>query len=257
MTADRRALPVYAAGAIDVPFVIDRFDERVERDTHWAEHSHPAHELLWNERGASRVTVGSRTWTITPALGMWMPAGVLHSGMAPAGTWYHTSHFGITTVESISDEAVAVEVTPLLRLLLERLASRELLPLSREVTEALVLDILAPSAHELFVHTPESPLLAPIVQAVEEHPGDARTLSQWAEQLGVSTRTITRAFRAETGAGFVRWVATVRAQRAVTLLSRGDDIEDIAAELGYRSTSAFGAAFRRTTGLTPTAFRAG
>lgn len=90
---------------------------------------------------------------------------------------------------------------------------------------------------------------------MRRNPGDGRTLSRWAAELGVSARTLTRAFNAETGTSFARWVAGVRAQHAVELLSRGWAVEIVAEEVGYRSASAFGAAFRRTTGLTPGAFR--
>ncbi|XVQ14218.1 helix-turn-helix transcriptional regulator [Spirillospora sp. CA-255316] len=72
----------------------------------------------------------------------------------------------------------------------------------------------------------------------------------------MSPRTITRAFNAETGTSFARWVAAVRAQHAVELLSRGWEVDVVAGRVGYRSASAFGVAFRRTTGLTPGAFRA-
>ncbi|MFD0658639.1 helix-turn-helix transcriptional regulator [Thermocatellispora tengchongensis] len=103
---------------------------------------------------------------------------------------------------------------------------------------------------------PASDLLRPIADALRENPGDPRTLTDWASHLGVSARTITRAFNAETGTSFARWVAAVRAQHAVALLARGWEVEAVAEEVGYRSASAFGAAFRRTTGLTPGAFRA-
>ncbi|WP_316043254.1 AraC family transcriptional regulator [Actinomadura sp. CNU-125] len=149
-----------------------------------------------------------------------------------------------------------MEITPLLRLLLERLAVPDLPAGSRAVTEAMVLDVLAPSPHELLLKMPTSDLLRPIADAVRDDPGDRRTLAHWASRLGVSARTITRAFNAETGTSFARWVAAVRAQHAVTLLTRGGDIDAVAEEVGYRSVSAFGAAFRRTTGLTPGAFRA-
>jgi AraC-like DNA-binding protein len=81
---------------------------------------------------------------------------------------------------------------------------------------------------------PVSGLLRPTADAVRSDPADQRTLADWASHLGVSARTITRAFNAETGTSFARWVAAVRAQHA----------------------SAFGVAFRRTTGLTPGTFRA-
>lgn len=252
---ETRALPVYAAGAIDVPFVISGMDELVSRDTRFAAHSHPTHELLWNERGASSATVGTRTWTITPTVGLWMPAGLLHSGITPAGTWYRTAQFGIDSAPALAERPVSIEITPLLRLLLDRLADDTLADSSRALTESLVIDVLAPSAQELLVQVPGSMLLQPIVEAIDADPGDPRSLADWADALGVSPRTITRAFRSETGLSFGRWVAAVRAQRAAILLGNGLELGEVAEQMGYHSVSAFGAAFRRVMGATPGTFR--
>lgn len=253
-----RSLPVHAPGSPgspDLPNGIRGYDELVERDIVWGAHSHAFHELLWNERGASTAVVDARAWTVTPTVGLWMPAGTVHTGSAVAGTWFRATFFNFPDTPSISDVPVAVEMTPLLRLLLKRLGEEGLSARSRAVTEAMVLDVLAPSPRELLVYLPKAPLLQPIVRAVEAAPGDPRTLTEWAAELGVSPRTVTRAFSAETGTGFARWVATVRARHAVELLTRGGDVEEVAERVGYRSTSAFGVAFRRTTGLTPGAFR--
>ncbi|QUX25951.1 AraC family transcriptional regulator [Nocardiopsis sp. MT53] len=254
---DNRRLPVYEAGEIDVPFVVWGSEEVIARDTFWEEHAHPTHELLWNEHGASSATVGTRVWTITPTVGLWIPAGVRHSGWTPAGTRHRAAHFGVHAVPAIADRPVAVEVTPLLRLLLDRLDHGDLSGDERARTEGMVLDLIAPARNEILLQIPESPLLAPIVEAVLADPADTTTLAAWAARLGVSTRTITRAFRAGTGLGFSRWVATARVRHAIALLSRGEDIEDVAACVGYHSASAFGTAFRRITGTSPGRFRAG
>ncbi|MGI5160984.1 AraC family transcriptional regulator [Microbispora sp. CA-102843] len=256
MTRKTRTLPALAAGPVEMPSVILGWSETIAHDTTWNEHSHPFHELLWNERGASTTVVGARVWTVTPALGLWMPAGTLHSGSAIAGTWCSANFFEFGAMTPISPTPVAVEITPLLRLLLERLADTELPSGSRAVTEAMVLDVLTPSSRELLLHVPTSDLLRPIADAVRDDPGDPRTLTDWASRLGVSPRTITRAFNAETGTSFARWVAAVRAQHAAALLAHGWEVEAVAEKVGYRSASAFGVAFRRTTGLTPGAFRA-
>ncbi|WP_106402843.1 helix-turn-helix domain-containing protein [Actinocorallia populi] len=256
MTRETRTLPALAAGPVEMPFVILGWSETIAHDTTWNAHSHPFHELLWNERGTSTAVVGTRAWTVTPALGLWMPAGTLHSGSAIAGTLCRANFFGFGTMTSLSDTPVGVEITPLLRLLLERLADTELPDGSRAVTEAMVLDVLTPSSRELLLQMPTSDLLRPIADAVRSDPGDRRTLANWASQLGVSRRTITRAFNAETGTSFARWVAAVRVQHAVALLTRGWEVDAVAEKVGYRSASAFGAAFRRTTGLTPGTFRA-
>ncbi|MDL4775291.1 MULTISPECIES: helix-turn-helix domain-containing protein [Thermomonosporaceae] len=260
MTGETRTPPASAAGTarmpVETPFAIAGWSGAISRDTVWNEHSHPFHELLWNERGVSTAVVGRRVWTVTPVLGLWMPAGTPHSGSAIAGTRCHADYLGFGGMPSILQAPVAVEITPLLRLLLERLADTGLSAGSRAVTGAMVLDVLTPSARELLVHLPVSDLLRPIVDAVRSDPGDQRTLVDWASRLAVSDRTITRAFNAETGTSFGRWVAAVRAQHAIELLGRGRGIEVVAEEVGYRSASAFSAAFRRTTGLTPGAFRA-
>ncbi len=253
---DSRRLPRYAAGEIDVPFVVHGTDEVISRDTYWEEHSHPTHELLWNQRGASTATVGARVWTITPSLGLWIPAGTPHSGWTSAGTWHHAAQFGIHAAPAISDAPVAVEVTPLLRLLLERLNTEGLTADSRARTEAVVLDLMAPAPVELLLKIPDAPLLAPIVDAVRADPADGTTLAAWASRLGVSSRTVTRAFRAQTGLGFSQWLATARVQHAITLLAGGEEIEEVAERVGYHSASAFGTVFRRVTGMSPGRFRA-
>ncbi|MDR2372802.1 MAG: AraC family transcriptional regulator [Bifidobacteriaceae bacterium] len=254
---DRRSLPILAPGEIAMPFTINPMSEAVQRDTFWAPHAHATHELLWNRRGASTATIGARTWTITPVIGLWVPAGVLHAGRAPAGTWYRTAHFDLRATAALPPEPVAVEVTALLGLLLDRLAEPELTERSRDLTEMLVFDLLKPSAQALLVHLPRRPLLAPILAAHQGDPADARTLADWARELGVSSRTVTRAFRVETGLGFADWQAAFRAQQAALLLGGGLAVDEVAELVGYRSASAFGVAFRRVTGMSPGRFRGG
>lgn len=250
------SLPVFEAGEVDVPYVIKGFDEIVEADTVWHEHAHPVDELLWNGRGASTATVGRRTWTITTTHGLWMPAGTRHRGAAPRGTWYRSTLFGVPPSTPLPAGPVAVEITPLLRELLGRLDEPDLAAASRAITETMVLDVLEPSPTALAVSTPGSTLLAPIVAALDADPADPRGLQEWADELGVHTRTLTRAMRRETGVGFARWLTAWRAHRAVLLLARGESVDDVAATVGYSSPSAFCAAFRRVTGTTPGRFRA-
>lgn len=93
---------MYEAGALPAQHVVYALDERVERETAWAPHSHATHELLWNESDVSTVRVGSRVWTVTPTLGVWIPAGLVHAATAAAGTWYRTNHFDITRVPRLA-----------------------------------------------------------------------------------------------------------------------------------------------------------
>ena len=253
VTHDVRSLPRQRAGEEAGAFVIRGMDEHLARDTVWDPHSHSFGELVWNERGASTATIGSRRFTITPAVGLWIPAGTVHSAHARAGTWFRAAQVAVGSAPMPSSP-VAVGITDLLHLLLVRL-DEQLAPGSRAICEAMILDLLTPAAGQSEVRLPGSDLLSPIVATVTRDPADARTLGEWAAQQGVSTKTLSRAFEKDAGMTFGRWVAAVRAERAIHMLAAGELPEDVAEAVGYRSVSAFGAAFRRTTGRTPGAFR--
>ena len=55
----------------------------------------------------------------------------------------------------------------------------------------------------------------------------------------------------------LRYVASRRIERAKTLLAGDGSITQVGVAVGFGETSAFTTAFRRHTGLTPTAFRRG
>ncbi len=54
---------------------------------------------------------------------------------------------------------------------------------------------------------------------------------------------------------FGAWRRRVRLQAAIERIVAGAPIDRIASECGYRSASAFAAAFRRSVGVAPTALR--
>jgi AraC-like DNA-binding protein len=64
-------------------------------------------------------------------------------------------------------------------------------------------------------------------------------------------RTLARAFVAGTGLPFGRWRALLRLQAALPRLAAGEPVGNVARQVGYESVSAFVAAFRRETGVTP------
>ncbi|GEB22794.1 MAG: helix-turn-helix domain-containing protein [Brevibacterium aurantiacum] len=253
-TASERTLPSYTAGQVEMPLRIIGSQEAMEHETYWSEHSHPTHELLWREAGVGTVTIDQRTWTITPPLGMWIPAGVRHSGWTPAGVVVYAAQFSLDN-PLVSDRPTAIAITPLLRLLLDRLQHTDPGTSSYSLTEAMILDVMTPADNELLLHMPSNPLIAPIANAIIEGPADASSLQDWARKLGISGRTITRAFEAETGLGFGRWATTARVQHAVSMISLGGEVDEAAAGVGYRSVSAFTTAFKRITGTTPGQFR--
>ncbi|SFR91875.1 helix-turn-helix transcriptional regulator [Sphingomonas jatrophae] len=82
------------------------------------------------------------------------------------------------------------------------------------------------------------------------------TISDLARLCGISAAHAMRAFRQSTGRSIAQHVAALRMARARDLLA-GDahDIAEIAALLRFASPSAFAAAFRRASGVSPGNYR--
>ncbi len=73
-------------------------------------------------------------------------------------------------------------------------------------------------------------------------------------EIGVSVRTIERAFLKEVGTSFESWRRQVRLKNGVELLISGFSIKEVACKIGYSQSSAFVEMFRKTFGTTPKAW---
>ncbi|UCM91473.1 helix-turn-helix domain-containing protein [Streptomyces marincola] len=250
--AETRSPEAGAPGAAEVvPFTISSEAETLRRATRWTTHEHPVHELIWSARGVLSITIGRRLWALPSRVGLWIPAGVPHAGSAADGTRYHASFFAPSASADVFREPVCLDVAPLLHELLIHLGGPGLTPDARSRAEAVAFDLLRPARRRHHVVLPDDPRLRAIAEAVAADPADGRALGDWAAELGVSTRTLARAFAGTTGMGFTAWRAVLRVHAALALLSEGTSVAEVAQAVGYSSPSAFTAAFRRVTGRTP------
>lgn len=124
----------------------------------------------------------------------------------------------------------------------------------RARAEAVLVDALVPV--ETVTVTVDVPMPADdralaVAHALVDNPADQRTLEEWGRHVGASARTLGRAFRADTGMPFGRWRTSLRLRAALSDLADGQPVSNVARHVGYDTPSAFVAAFRRETGLTP------
>ena len=84
----------------------------------------------------------------------------------------------------------------------------------------------------------------------------ASPVSAMTEHSGLTRRTFARRFVAATGRRPIDHVHRLRIERARDLIERGDvAIDDAGYQVGYEDPAFFRRLFRRTTGLTPAAYR--
>jgi AraC-like DNA-binding protein len=152
-------------------------------------------------------------------------------------------------------EPTVVEVDQLLSALVARLDDADLEADTRGRSEAVLFDLLHPlPTNILALPMPNDDRARRVADGLLAQPGNERTLAQWGRAIGASDRTLLRAFQAETGLTFHDWRTRSRILAALPHLAAGAPVSLVAQRVGYATPSAFGAAFHRIMGTTPSAY---
>jgi AraC-like DNA-binding protein len=245
------------AGAVVI--AVERTEE-LARVT--ASHRHARGQLLGARRGLVTVLTDVGQWVVPATHAAWIPPRQAHGlrSHGPFAGW--SAYVAEAACAAMPAAPCTVRVSGLLREALRRATSWEpAVPATnaererRARLEAVILDEIAGAQREpLGLPMPRDPRLARIARGLVERPDDERSLAAWARAAGLSARTATRRFVAETGFSFTSWRQRARLLKALELLAEEMPVTSVALELGYRNPSAFIALFRRTFGVTPTSY---
>ncbi len=218
-------------------------------------HTHPDHQLAWAASGVLTVRTASATWVLPPTRALWIPAGLPHETLSCGPATMRTCYIRPDRCPVSWPVPTPVSASQLLAELIGYLAGDSLSGPARARAEAVLADLLQPVAMTAIdLRLPGDDRAREVALALRESPADGRTLTEWGRQVGASERTLARGFRAGTGIPFGRWRTLLRLQAALPLLAAGEPVVNVARRVGYDTASAFVAAFRLQTGLTPGAY---
>ena len=103
---------------------------------------------------------------------------------------------------------------------------------------------------------PAGSALEPVLDWLRANLASTLTLDEIAAHAGVSTRTLIRRFREQTGTTPLQWLHRARIRQAQHLLeSTEHSIERIGSQVGFASPTAFRDRFKQTTGTSPRSYR--
>jgi len=101
------------------------------------------------------------------------------------------------------------------------------------------------------------PVVGRALVLLHDRPGDPWTLEQLAREAGLSRSALADRFAQLVGEPPMRYLARWRIQVAARLLADGAaKVSAVASEVGYESEAAFSRAFKKLSGLAPSAWRA-
>lgn len=128
-------------------------------------------------------------------------------------------------------------------------ARLSVMPLEREGGQAQFI------LHD-YPPVPRGSTFEPLLAWLRENLARDLSLADIAAHAGMSTRTLIRRFREQTGSTPLQWLHRARVRQAQHLLETTEhSVERIAAQVGFGSPTAFRDRFKRTTGVSPHAYR--
>ena len=220
-------------------------------------HAHRRAQLASPDRGTVTVTVDAATWIVPAGWAVWLPSEVWHEISSDAPLRLYSVYLEPGDAEGLPEETCLVTVPDLLVHLIEHAITLPEL-YEREQDDrlmAVLLDqIVALPRAPLTLSRPRDPRLRTIYDALLDKPADRRTLDAWAREFGMSERTLSRHFVANTGVSFKTWRTQIRLIQALARLAHGASVTTTALDLGYASLSAFSAVFRKYLGTTPSEY---
>ena len=247
-----------------------------------SEHAHDWHQLVHVRSGLAIVRSDARTWIAPPSWAVWMPAGVRHAirfagpaalrvvylradehaapgsadGPGGVGGGVVRAWDGGVACGGLPSMAGAMPASPLLRELVERATAIGVLDRRDPVEAALALLLVAELGDvgppPLAVPEPTSPS----ARRAAELLATGMAVAPVAAAIEVGRRTLERTFFAETGLPVGRWRQYRLLLRGLEDVADGATVQAASVVAGYRTPSAYVAAFRSAFGTTPARFLA-
>jgi AraC-like DNA-binding protein len=223
------------------------------------EHSHEWPQFVYTMSGVLTVTVESAqrrsAWVVPSHRGVWMPARLQHRLETTGTVSLRTLYLCPSLWLDAPTTCCAVGVTPLLRELTLEIVSRRMLrsdlPQDARLARVLVDQLATTPEVPLELCWPRDPRARRMASVLQADLATNIPLADLAAEIGASVRTLERCFADETGATLGQWRLRARLLHALRMLASGDSVTSVALAVGYESTSAFIASFKRTFGETP------
>jgi AraC-like DNA-binding protein/mannose-6-phosphate isomerase-like protein (cupin superfamily) len=218
-------------------------------------HQHDRAQLLAVTSGSIAVTAEGYTFVAPPERAVWVPASTVHETRHLASTRLRTVYVRAEACALLPQHATVVQVSPLLRELLNAVVAR---PRAYDEQSAdgrlmdVLLDQIAASRElPLNLPIPSSPALRTLAMRIIERPAEPLSLVHLAQSSGLSTRTLERQFKGETGLSLRSFRRQAKLLKALELLSARTPVSRISDALGFGEPSAFIAMFKAAYGVTP------
>lgn len=253
MIQDKFAL---AASDSDDPIVVALFQGHAEH-RELGTHSHARGQLSGLRRGLLTMGTDAGAWVVPADHAVWLPPHYPHYGWTHGAVDGWSCYVAEAACATLPQRPRTIRTSALLREAVIRASEWQEQTLDeqqRRIAMVILDELRAAPIQPFGLPMPRDSRLVLVANALLDDPGNRRGVDEWARWSGISERTLSRRFVAETGFTYTAWRQRARVIRALEMLAEGQAVTMVALDLGYDSVSAFIALFKRTLGVTPSAY---
>ncbi|HHF3246970.1 TPA: helix-turn-helix domain-containing protein [Vibrio alginolyticus] len=218
-------------------------------------HCHSHNQLVYANSGVMAVETRYNLWVIPPHRAVWIPAYEEHKIYMYGNATMKNVYLSTDIDAELPDTSEVINVSPMVREMIIHLSEQ---PFQQSNSSSyfhvvqVLLDQLkiAPQA-SIQIPLPTNEKLTFVCTALRQNPANNRSLKEWAKVVNISSRTLTRLFKADVGLTFVEYRQQVRLFNALKLLAQEHSVTTVSLECGFSSLSAFNRLFKQNFGVTP------
>ena len=217
-------------------------------------HTHRKGQLILALHGGITSEVTNSMWMVPPQYAVWVPGQMPHSNKVTADARLCFLFIEPGAV-AMPDQCCALKISPLVREIILRLSNVPHEQLGCAATQRLVQvlfdELPNQPVEQLQLPISSHPKIRVMADEMAKNLQQRRTLAQWADEMAMSERNLSRLVVKETGLSFLRWRQQMQLIIALRLLISGQTVQNAAESLGYDSTTAFITMFKKALGTTP------
>jgi AraC-like DNA-binding protein len=218
-------------------------------------HRHPHGEFFLLRSGYLKSQTATGSWLIPAGHLCWIPPFAIH-GADTDNTKGDRIYLAPAFCDMLCNEPCIVSSTPLILAVIDRLISFGETRTSLSGPQNRLLGVLCDEiertkSRPIVLPMPQDARLRRIADRWLQHPDDQADLDDLAVEAGMSRRSFTRNFKADTGVPVGEWRQVARLIHGIDMLAAGKSVTEAAFALGYDSMSSFVLLCQRHTGMSP------
>ncbi len=213
-------------------------------------HSHARGQILYATDGLMIAQTDNGAWTVPTSHALLIPPRLPHEITMHGNVRMLTAYVSPEAWDRVAQpDCRVIRVSRLMDATLDALGQEpvvyDLHGRGGHLAEIILDEVFRAETVALTLPLPADRRLRTLCEALLADPGLDRGLDDWAGVAAVSRRTLTRAFRRDTGLSFGQWLRRLRQLHVLKLQAEGQPAKLIAAEVGYSSPQACRAMVKR------------